>query len=257
MQAALKMLRPIIHMLMRNEVSYGEFAELAKQAYVDVAAKHFPISNRKTTYSRISVLTGLSRKEVMRLATKAEEDSPNKTVNVNRTSRVITGWLKDPNYLDIDKQPLTLPLRGDHSFESLVVSYGGNVTPGAVLDELKRIEAVEVDESDMVRLVTQSYIPQKDSAEKIDILAMCANDLMRTGVHNLEHVGEEAHFQRQVVYQTIPESIAKEFKQYSNKKSLELLLDYNRWLDENRQRETVQENEKTMRLGVGIYYFEN
>lgn len=256
-KATIRMLRPVIHILMRNEISCSEFVEMAKQAYVDVAYERFAIPNRKTTYSRVSVLTGLSRKEVMRLSGQEEKDVPFVKGKVNRTSRVIAGWLKDKDFLDADNQPLDLPLKGEAGFEALVSRYGGDVTMVSMLDELKRLEAIEVLDDKKIRLVSYTYIPQKDHTEKVEIFAMCATDFLETGLHNIDHSGEEANFQRQVVYRAIPESVAKEFKEYSKKKSLDLLLDYSRWLNENQNRSSVKEGEAVKRIGAGIYHFEN
>ncbi|MEX1290347.1 MAG: DUF6502 family protein, partial [Desulfobacterales bacterium] len=52
--AVLKLLRPLMRILLRNGVSYGTFADLAKWIYVDVAAKEFGIKGRKQTTSRVS-----------------------------------------------------------------------------------------------------------------------------------------------------------------------------------------------------------
>src|SRR3569832_1853769 len=65
--AVLRLLRPLVRLLLRNGVSYGAFADLAKWVYVDVANKVFGVAARKQTDSRISVITGLTRKDVARL----------------------------------------------------------------------------------------------------------------------------------------------------------------------------------------------
>ena len=65
--AVIRILRPLVLILLRHGVSYGTFAELTKWVYVDVALKEFGIPRRKQSTSRVSILTGLSRKEVMRV----------------------------------------------------------------------------------------------------------------------------------------------------------------------------------------------
>ncbi|MGD8940979.1 MAG: DUF6502 family protein [Gammaproteobacteria bacterium] len=257
-KATIRILRPLIKMLIRFNVSHGEFAELAKQAYIDVAYQDFSIPSRKTTHARVAVLTGISRKEVMRLSKMEERDIPFTKGSVNRASRVITGWLKDSEFLDVHNTPKILPLRGGKaSFEKLVARYGGDVTMGAILDELERIKAVTNPTQDTIKLDSQGYIPQQDAEEKINILSMSTADLLGTAVHNLDHEKDEARFQRQVIYRHIPEGVAREFKQYSNEKSLELLLEYNRWLDQHPRRTAPEADEPIKRIGVGIYYFEN
>ena len=66
-QAVVQLLRPLVKVLLRHGVAYDEFAELARRTYVDVAERDFTLHGRKQTASRISVITGLNRKEVARL----------------------------------------------------------------------------------------------------------------------------------------------------------------------------------------------
>ena len=61
------MLRPLVRILLRNGIAYGSFAELAKKTYVEVAFEDFAPEGKKQTVSRVSALTGLTRKEVKRL----------------------------------------------------------------------------------------------------------------------------------------------------------------------------------------------
>jgi len=257
-QGALRVLRPLIRILMRYEISHREFSEIAKQAYVDVAYEHFSIPNRKSTYSRVAVLTGLTRKEVMRLSTGEAENRPTSGRSLNRATVVIGGWLRDTEFLNDDNTPKLLPLQGEQgSFEKLVTRYSGNVTVRAILDELERINAIRLTSDDTVELISKGYVPQHDASKKIDIISSSAADLLETAAFNLDHDNTDARFQRRVVYERIPEQLVESFKQYSNKKSEELLLDYNRWLDKHRQQTPQNKREPVKRVGVGIYYFEN
>lgn len=72
---------------------------------------------------------------------------------LNRAVRVITGWVRDPDFLDEDLQPKELPLRnGTTSFEHLVARYSGGITVRAILDELIRVGAVIKLEKSKVKL---------------------------------------------------------------------------------------------------------
>ncbi|MGD8569820.1 MAG: DUF6502 family protein [Gammaproteobacteria bacterium] len=259
LKATLKILKPLVQILMRYEVSHGEFSEIAKQAYVDVAYKKFSIPSRKTTYSRVAVLTGLSRKDVVRITEAMDGDLPkSKKASANRVSRVVSGWLRDAEFCDKNDQPLSIPLKGSAgSFDALVSRYGGDVTSSSILEELLRVGAVTVENNQRVKLTHHTYVPDNNQLEKIDIFSSDAADLLSTGVHNVENDKDNARFQRHVIYYKIPESVAEEFKNYSNKKSNQLLLDYNRWLGRNNKRQNPPPGEATKRLGVGIYYFEN
>src|SRR5210317_1018540 len=90
--AIIRILQPLVRILLRNGVSFGTFSDIAKWVYVDTAANEFGIANRKQTISRISVITGLSRKEVKRVKEKTRPADTAIAEQYNRAARVITAW---------------------------------------------------------------------------------------------------------------------------------------------------------------------
>ena len=252
------MLHPLVRILLTHEVAHSEFSEIAKRAYVDVAYKYFSIPKRKQTFSRVSVITGLSRKEVVRLS-NISNDEPTLTKGpLNRAVRVISGWLRDPDFLDRNNEPKPLTLRGEvSSFEELVSRYSGDITARAILDELIRVGAVEKTAENVVTLRHHGYIPDESAAEKMDVLSTHAYDLLTTGLHNLTQDKDQLRFQRQVTYHDMPQSVIDEFQKYSHDKCLALLLDFDRWLAEKKKTTDIEHDQPTGRVGVGIYYFNN
>lgn len=260
--AVLRVLKPLIKVLILNKVSHSEFTVLTKRAYVDVVYEHFSIPNKKTTYARVAVLTGLNRKEVVTLSKSGKDDSGMPKGTPNRAIRVVNGWLNDPEFLDENNEAKTLPLHGEQgSFSALVARYSGDITLGAIVNELERVGVVTRLEGQLVKLNNAGYIPQDNELqdnelEKINIMSICVADLLMSAVHNLEQGNHNPRFQRQVVYQEVPQDIVNEFKQYSDQKSLALLRDYSRWLEEHTTQHETELNEPVARVGVGIYYFE-
>jgi len=255
--ATSKLLRPIVRMLLRKGVSHSEFVEIAKRVYVDEAYDSFMIPGRKKTVSRAAVLTGLSRKEVLRLTMDEEIQQPRKG-SINRANRVINGWLRDKEFQDKDGNALHLPLTGNSSsFASLVKKYSGDITAGAVLDELIRVGVIKKKDDEFVELVAQGYVPQEDQEEKIRIMGNCATDFLNTVDHNLESKEEEVWFQRHVVYSHLPKEVIPVFKKMSKEKSTKLLIELNQWLAE---KDVVSNPDAVgaaeVRAGLGIYYFE-
>ncbi len=255
-KAVITLLKPLLRVLIQNEVSHAEFTELARRAYVEVAYEHFSIPGRKTTYSRVAVLTGLSRKEVVRLNKLIEDAEPEVSSTPNRAIRVINGWMSDPEFLDKKNKPKHLPIQGDTgSFSALVARYSGDITLGAVIDELERIGVASRLKGDKVELTSLGYIPSEDQLEKIRIMSVCAADLLGTAVHNLNHPGDQARFQRQIDYQDVPASVVEKFELYSREKSTELIQDLNRYLSAGK-RQSKAKDKTGRRVGLGIYYFE-
>lgn len=255
-KAILCLLRPIVRILIRNEVSHSEFAELGRQAYVKEAYQHFAIPGRKMTYARVSVLTGLNRKEVVRINNLEKDHTGGLQAQPNRAIRVVNGWLTDSDFSKAGKAKV-LPLNGDSAcFRSLVERYSGDISMGAVLDELKQAGVVEMPDKQQVKLITKGYIPQDDLLEKIEILSISAADLLQTAIHNLELDGEKPRFQRQLIYHQVPPDLVNAFQVISEKESLELLQRLNTYLSEQLDTETPN-NVDGRRIGVGIYFIDN
>ncbi len=258
-KAVIKILKPLIKVLIRNEVSHSEFSVLAKQAYVETAYEHFSISGKKTTYSRVAVLTGLNRKEIVALVkNKEKSDYDVLKGKPNRAIRVVNGWRTDSEFLNKNNEADVLPIHGEHgSFSALVARYSGDITLGAVIDEFERIGLVFKPDKQSIKLITEGYIPKENELEKIKIMSICVADLLASAVHNQEeNTNDNLRFQRQVVYQEVPKHIVKDFKKYSDQKSLFLLRDYNHWLEKKINQSILKPDTATSRVGVGIYYFE-
>ncbi len=256
-RAVIKVLRPLIRVLIRNEVTHAEMTELVRQTYVEVAYDAYSIPGQEMTFSRVAVLTGLSRKEVVRLKAILESEEVLMKQAPNRAQRVVHGWLADKEFIDRKKQPRDLPVKGPkRSFQTLVQRYSGDITYGAVLDELNLIGVTELTDEGLVRLINKAYIPYKDELEKVRIMSVCVSDLFESAVYNIENTDGEPHFQRQMVYSGIEPDLAEAFKTLSGEKATELLEFLNKYLSSERNKSTAADRAKGKRVGMGIYYFE-
>lgn len=256
--AVLRILRPLVRVLLRNGVPYGTFAELAKWVYVDVADRDFRIKGRKQTNSRISVITGLSRKEVLRVQRMETPEDKAAVERYNRAARVIGGWVRDHRFAGPDGRPATLPFDGgERSFSALVREHSGDVPPRAILDELHRVGAVEVDEDGSVRLMAEAYVPNTGEIDKVGILGVDVAELIGTIDHNLRHDATGARFQRKVAYDNLPAEVLPKFRALSHERAQALLEELDRWLvQHDRDANPSTEGTGRHKAGIGIYYFE-
>src|SRR6185369_4058009 len=157
--------------LLRHNVSFLTFSDLAKRVFVEVAEESFPPGGRKQSVSHIAMLTGLSRKEVLRVKRLPHPSDDEALAQQERSTRVISGWTHDTRFLDAEGNPLPLRFDGQEgSFSDLVRRYSGDIPPRAVLDELFRVGLAERQTDGRIRLITRGYIPRAGSAEKLSIL---------------------------------------------------------------------------------------
>lgn len=255
--ATFKILRPLVRTLLKHSISYNEFNELVRRVYVDVGFSDFEIQGRKQTNSRVSVLTGLSRKEVLRIKMLPSLLEEKEDVPLNRAARVIAGWFTDKEFTDETGKPLELPWRAPDtaSFAELVKRYSGDITAGAIYDELNRVGAITKTDNNRIQLKQLGYIPEKSTEQKINIMGECASDLLNTLEHNIDKE-KSPFFQRSVVYHNLPESVVDEFNTLCQEKASTLLLELNEWLV-NKKKNNQNMPGKRLRTGFGTYFFQN
>jgi hypothetical protein len=256
--AVSRILRPLIRILLRHGVSYNTFADIAKSLYVDVAMEEFGIEGRKPSVSRTSIITGLTRKEVMRVRQNPKPEDSATTEQYNRAARVISAWLRDSQFVTPDGQPAVLTLDGNEpTFAALVKRHSGDMPTRAVLDELLRVGAVVREDDGRIRLVSHAYIPHSSEADKLHILGTDVGYLVSTIDHNLQHGRETPRFQRKVSYDNLPDDILPEFRVLSAAQAQALLEHLDRWLSQHdRDNNPAVPGTGRNRAGVGIYYFE-
>ena len=256
--AIIRILRPLIHILIRNGISYGTFADLAKWLFVDVAKRDFAIDARKQTLSRISVITGLNRKEVKRVTELPVPDDQASSERYNRAARVIAGWRRDRLFQNNKGRPADLPVSGEGStFQALVKQYSGDMPYRAVLDELIRVGAVVESDDGRVILKARAYLPAGDETMKIHILGTDVAHLISSIRHNLNPDDRGFFYQRKVMYDNLPDEILPAFRRLSAQSAQKLLEKLDVWLSE-RDRDSGQAvagNDRNV-AGLGVYYFE-
>ena len=137
---------PLVRILIRNGISFNEFADELKGVFVEVAQSDFPIDERNPSGTRIAILTGLTRKEVKKQLEVIEGSASSRApeARMSRVNRVLDGWHKDNEFVGPYSLPLELMFderRGDvPSFSELVRRFSGDMSPRAMLDELVRLK---------------------------------------------------------------------------------------------------------------------
>jgi len=256
-----RVLRPLFRVVLRNHMSFKAFLDIAKRAYVEVAANEFHIPGKKQSVSRVALLSGLTRKEVQRLLETPAANDSDAGERYNRAARVVAGWVRDPEFSDASGNPRVLPLQdgaqGEGSFAEIVRRFSGDIPFRAVLDELLRVGVVERLDDDRVRLKSRAYVPESGDADKLNILGTDVADLVDTIDHNLQHGGADPFFQRKVMYDNVPVEALQEFRRLSGAEAQALLERFDKWLSQ-RDRDSHPGTRGTgrMRTGIGIYYFE-
>lgn len=180
------LLRPLVKLMIARGLTLPMLIAALKETFVEVAAQDFRLDGRPPSDSRVSLLTGVHRKDVRAIREAAHPVSTPRAGGLGAT--VLGRWLGDPAYADAAGRPLPLPrqtaIAGQPSFEALVAGISKDVRPRTVLDELLRLGLVEVDATDTLRLVAEAFVPAEDEAA-LAFFRDNLRDHMAAAAHNL------------------------------------------------------------------------
>lgn len=254
-QALRRILAPMVRIMLAKGITYPFLAEMVKGVFVEVAERDFRLGDKPQTDSRISLLSGVHRKDVRRLRQQAEpqEFLPEA---VSLGAQLVAAWTGLPQYLDAEGRPLPLPRlarAGEISFEGLVAGVSKDIRSRAVLDEWLRLGVVHLDEDDRVFLNTEAFVPAKGFEEKVFYFGHNVHDHMTAAVHNV--IGEGPPFlERSVHYdQLTPASIAQ-LGQLAERAGMQAALALNRKAMELEKQDGAVEGPKH-RMTFGIYFY--
>ena len=224
-----RLLRPLVRLFVARGITFPALTNLLRELYVNVAEHDFALPGKEQTDSRVSLLTGIHRKEVRRLRGAGAPVSAVPAV-VSRTSRIIARWLADPAYTDRAGRPL--PLRraaeGDApSFEALVAGITRDLRPRAVLDEWLDRGLATLDASERVVLAEAAYVPKGGGEPQLYYFGRNLHDHIAASVANI--VGETPRFlERAVHYDGLSEELAERLEARAKEIAMAALAQANR-----------------------------
>ena len=207
------LLRPLIHLLVARGYTYPMLADLLKEIYVDIADRDFRLGGQPPTDSRVSLLSGVHRKDVRRLRGAAPLDEESVPEAVALGAQLAAAWTTKREFLDSKGRPRRLARLasqgGKRSFEALVEGVSRDIRARSVLDEWLRLGVVELDEDDHVVLRAAAFVPARGFDEKAFYLGHNLHDHLAAAAHNLLSEGPP-FLERSVHYDAIgPESEAE------------------------------------------------
>lgn len=261
------LMKPIIKLLLRNGVTYKEFAMLCKSIFVEAAAEGFGLRGRPTNVSRISVLTGIDRKEVKRIKELLQENSlaQDAQTHQDRITRVLTAWHQDPEYT-VEGRVRVLPVDGERgSFTALVKRYGGDVPVQALLKELLRVGVVSKLDDGRVKVLSRYFMPVQSDPQALLRAGSMISELGENLFHNLYVVERTARkgrpntrFDGRASNNFIDAKHHAAFQQFLDSEGQAFLERVDAWLSEHEICESATDNgvATPMRLGVGVFGIE-
>ncbi|MEO7386398.1 MAG: DUF6502 family protein [Gammaproteobacteria bacterium] len=252
------LLRPIASLLLKCGMTWREFAEVSKLIFVSVASEDYGLNGRPTNVSRVSILTGVSRKEVSRVRALLAQESaplPNKTTDA---TRLLSGWHQDPEFLTATGQPRELPTDGPGpSFATLWQRYGGDVPVTSMRKELERAGAITTMPDGTLRAEHRYFMPRGFDPQWILNAGSMLRDLGASITHNLDAGTMVPSRARRFVGRAASNSVdvvaVPEFEALVEQAGQEFLEKIDNWLTEHEAQPGQGTARKDTRLGLGVF----
>ena len=129
-------LKPIIRLCFRQSLGLHDVVEAAKVLFIKVAEEDLQKSGEKISVSRLSVITGVHRKDAERIYRQGEVE-----IGGTRLSgKIISQWRRDKRFLTKNNRPRVLSYLGEDSeFAKLVRTVSAELKSGTIRFDLERI----------------------------------------------------------------------------------------------------------------------
>lgn len=252
-----RVLKPFVKLMLTNDLSYTFAIDMLKALFVEVADRDFTIDNKRQTDSRISLISGVHRKDVKRLREANPEVEDVIPDNVSLGTQLVALWNASPQYLNEDGAPKPLQrfagASPEASFEGLVRSLSTDIHPRAVLDEWLRLGVARLDDDGFVHLTTDMFIAQEGFEEKVYYFGHNLHDHAQAAVSNV--LGQQTSFlERCVHYDTLTMGSIDEIGALAEKQGMKTLREINKLADSQAQK-NESDPQANMRMTFGVYYY--
>jgi Family of unknown function (DUF6502) len=257
--AAVETLRPIVRRLLAAGVPFGLLESRLRELVIAVADEDFALAGRRQTDSRISLITGINRKEVRRIRAQGPEAERPPSFGRNQAAGLISRWRADPRATDRAGRPKPIPYKTGRgpSFVRLVEQVTVDLPARAILDELVRTGAAELRGDGWVVLKSDAYVPQLGRAEKLAMLREDPADLIETMLRNIFEEVNEPLLQRRVSYDNVGADGVTRLRHRVRSAAETFLRRIDRLFAKyDRDRNPKAPGGERNLAGLGVYYFE-
>lgn len=251
---------PLIRILLRNDITFREFAEVIKEIFVSVGARELAASGRRVSAARVAITTGLTRREVSTIVRDEGLRRRELETNTTKAARLLEGWHSEARFVGPYGFPRDLLVEGDDpggTFESLVREHCGDVPVREMLNELIRVGAAQLLEGgSVVRVLKRTYIPTEMTPEMMQIFTQAVRRYIETVDYNLSLRDTAGRRFERLVYPDFGvrksdyEAFQREMREYLESVIAEIDFKSTKY-----QEAREDETEERLKVGVGIYFY--
>lgn len=193
-------LRPTAAFCLRHGLKLQDAIECLKAAFLQVANQEAAGRSEKPNQSRLSLMTGVHRRDVARLSS-GDLLTLNPIDDV--TTRVLGRWQTDKRFRTKGGLPRPLTFEGEKSeFAQLVRLVTKDIRAASVLSELERSKSIERSGT-LVYVASESFTPGGEVERGFEVLAVDQEALLEAAQENLLSPPEPRNLQSRTEFDRI------------------------------------------------------
>lgn len=253
-----RVLRPLVRILVRAGVRYDEFLELIRRIYVETAVRDGLGDGVPLTRARVSISTGVARRDVDRFVDKEDELPPVGKSLTRSLMEVLHEWHTNPQFVGPYGIPLELELGNakGRSFSELVHFVNPALRPEDALEELVRLRAVVRSGGTHIRTISRVLKPVEEmSPAQLEVFGNALTRLADTVQFNMDAKNVEKRLEQSVISDHgLPKEVVPIFEKYVRERVMELLIEIDNWLSPYSTKESPH-SEPEERIGIAVFQF--
>ena len=251
-------LRPLIRILYRAGVRFDEFLELLKGIYVEITIRDAMESGKTISTGRISILSGVARRDVERLVESEDWLEVPKPTDAAALAAVLHRWHTDATFLGPYGVPLELPLSGQsgRNFAELVAGSPLKIDPRSAYEQLLAAKMIVRSGDTHVKVLSRTFVsPEPMSPEMLEHFGTTMRNLASTLNHNMTPAQKAKRLERSVFPDDgLPNELLEEYDAFVRERAQQLISDVDDWLASAARRPVADSSSRT-NLGVSVYQY--
>lgn len=259
LRSATETLRPLVRQMMRNGVTFGRLERRLRELFVHVAEEESGDDGQSVTDSRVSLVTGINRKEVRRIRADDPDVPAPSTFDRNVAAALVSRWRADKRAVDRQGRPVAIPYQAERgvSFFELARETTVDLRPKALLEALVGAGAAELDTQGRVRLLRDAWVPRRGAPEMFSMLEEDPPQLLETMLGNVLEPDAPLRLQQKVQFDNIGEDALERLRDVLRKEG-EKCLDRAEVALRKADRDLNDKapGGRQYRAGIGVYYFD-
>ena len=253
-----KVLKPLVRILFRAGVRFDEFIELLRGIYVELVIADTASSNERISTARISILSGVAKRDVERLVSSEDWLRLPKPTDVAALVAILHRWHTDSTFLGPYGVPLELPLMGPggRSFNDLVGGSSIPIDPQSAFEQLLAAGVISRSGTTHVKVLSRSYVmPEPLSAEMLEHFGISMTNLASTLHFNMTPDSSAKRLERSVFPdEGLPEELFEEFDAYVRERAHAMLSEVDDWIADAARR-PIKKPSSRIATGVSVYHY--